>query len=136
MQKVVFFLIPLLTLFSLVREISSEEAPPPSIRQLSDGLYRTSQEMVQHGNEGHIHEVVIYGKQLIEQTEQLITEVKSSDIPSPQKKKVLISATTLLRKTREAVRLGEQKRRGVALTTARKSSFIAKQVRKQIYALQ
>lgn len=91
--------------------------------------------MVQHGNEGHVHEIVIYGRQLTELTEQFMTELKSSNIPPLQKNRVTVSATTLLRKTRESVRLGEQKKRGQAIIAARKASFMAKQLRKQVYAL-
>ena len=116
----------------------AEEDPLGSVRQLSNEIYRLSQEMVTHGNEGHTHEIVSNGQTMIQRTEALIREVESSSLPrlKEKKKPILTSLKTTLKQAKEAVRLGEQEKTGPALDAARKASFRAKQSRQLIQSLQ
>lgn len=120
--------------------------PPPvlvaeeelhSIRQLSNEIYRLSQEMITHGKEGHAHEIVSYGQEMIRRTEALIQEVESSPSAklTEKKKPILASLKEILSQAKKAVQLGEEEQTGPALNTARKASFQAKQLRREIQLL-
>ncbi|MBI3804004.1 MAG: hypothetical protein HY282_09620 [Nitrospirae bacterium] len=115
----------------------AEESSPQSIRQLSNEVYRLSQEMIFHGSEGHAHEIVSHGQEMIQRTEALIKEVESNPAPEIKKRrgKLLTALKATLKETKEAVRLGEQEKTGPAVEAARKASFRAKQIRQQIQTL-
>lgn len=115
----------------------AEEDPLGAIRQLSNEIYRLSQEMITHGSEGHSHEIVSHGQEMIQRTETLIRDVEASPVPAVKEKKkpLLASLRATLKKAKEAVRLGEQEKVGPALDAARKASFQAKQTRQQIQAI-
>ncbi len=108
-----------------------------SIRQLSNEIYRLSQEMITHGSEGHAHEIVSYGQEMIRRTETLIHEVASSASSTLKENKeaILASLKETLDQAKEAVRLGEAKKTGPALNAARKASFRAKQSRQQLQSV-
>lgn len=93
--------------------------------------------MVAHGSEGHTHEIVHHGQEMIRRTETLIKEIQSSPLPTLKEKKnaLLDSLRATLKQTQEAVRLGEQGKAGPALDASRKASFRAKQSRQQLQSL-
>jgi len=124
-----FLLIPL--------PVLAGEDPLRAIRQLSNEIYRLSQEMIAHGSEGHAHEIVSYGQEMIRRTEALIQEVESSPSPKLKEKKkpILASLIETLNQAKRAVQLGEEEKNGPALDAARKASFRAKQSRQQLHAL-
>jgi hypothetical protein len=107
------------------------------IRQLSNEIYRLSQEMITHGSEGHAHEIVSYGQEMVRRTEALIGEVGSNPSPKLKEKKkpILASLKETLNQAKKAVRLGEEEKTGPAIDAARKASFQAKQLRQQIQSL-
>lgn len=130
-------LITLLFVLFLARPTLAGEEPLSSILQLSNEIYRLSQEMVAHGSEGHTHEIVHQGQEMIRRTETLIKEIQSSPLPTLKEKKnaLLDSLRATLKQTQEAVRLGEQGKAGPALDASRKASFRAKQSRQQLQSL-
>lgn len=125
----VFLLIPVSAL--------AEEDPLRSIRQLSNEVYRLSQEMITHGSEGHAHEIVSYGQEMIRRTEALIEEVESSPSPKIKEKKkaLLASLKETLNQAKKAVQLGKEEKTDLAFDAARKASFRAKQSRQQLQSL-
>lgn len=130
-----FILFPLLLLTAL--PAVADEEPLRAIRRLSDEVYRLSQEMITHGSEGHTHEIVKYGREMIERTETLIRKVESSPPPvfNGKKEKIIASLKATLNQAKEAVRLGEAEKSGPALDASRKTSFRAKQSRQQLQSL-
>jgi hypothetical protein len=125
----IFFLIPL--------SVLAEEDPLRSMHQLSNEIYRLSQEMITHGSEGHPDEIVSYGQEMVRRAEALIEAVEASPSPKLKEKKkaILASLKATLNQAGEAIRLGEAKKTGPALDAARKASFRAKQLRQQIQSL-
>lgn len=131
-------LIRILFVFLLISAPAlAEEESLRSIRQLSNEIYRLSLDMITHGSEGHHHEIVSYGQEMIRRSEALLQEVESSSSPKIKEKKetILTSIKTTLNKTEEAVRLGEAEKTAPALDASRKASFRAKQLRQQIQSL-
>lgn len=123
--------------FLFIHPVLAQEDPLRSIRQLSNEIFRLSQEMITHGSEGHSHEIVSYGQEMIRRTEALIEEVESSPSPKLKEKKkpILALLKETLSQAKKAVRLGEEEKTGPALDAARKSSFQAKKLRQQIQSL-
>jgi len=136
-RTIQFSLLAMLLLLPLPVRGDSQDPFLP-IRQLSDEIYRLSQEMIHHGSEGHADEVVKYGKKMIDRTEKLIAKIESNESPQLQKEKskLLSSLKTTLERTREAVRLGEGGKTTEAFEASRRASFQAKIPRQQIYAIQ
>lgn len=129
-----------LILFSLLLSPAGGEAADSSlkrVRQLSNEVYRLSQDMVFHGAEGHTDEIIGYGTRMIERAEQLMNEIDSVDFKkmNGEKEKIVASLQAAVQKTREAVRLGKEEKAKLALNAARKASFHAKQTRQKIQAL-
>ncbi len=113
------------------------EDPIDPIRQLANQVYRSSQDMVMHGSDGHTHEIVLYGKKMVERTEILLEQVEAANPATlKQGKEGLIdSIKETLEKAKEAVKLGEQGNGQMALIAARKASFRAKQTRQRLHAI-
>lgn len=111
--------------------------PLQEARQLSNEIYRLSQDMVFHGSEGHADEIVSYGKKMVERAEKLMKEIdarppmKTKD----EKEKMKASIQKILQKGNEAVQLAEQNKNADAVAAARKASFQAKRLRQQLQAL-
>ncbi len=137
MQSRLFILILFVSLLIRLPVLAEEDALE-SVRQLSNEIYRLSEEMVTHGSEGHAHEIVSNGQEMIQRTEALIKAVESSPAPAVKEKKkaLLASLKATLKQAKEAVRLGEQEKTAPALDAARKASFRAKQVRQQVQSIQ
>lgn len=114
------------------------EDPLRSIRQLSDEVYRISQEMVEHGADGHTDEIGLYAGKMTAKTESLIQAIESSADPKlkPLKKKILVPLKNALKKAKEAARLSGQNKALPALDAARKASFQAKRSRQEIQKIQ
>lgn len=93
--------------------------------------------MITHGKEGHAHEIVSYGQEMIRRTETLIQEVESSPSPKLKEKKkpILTALKETLSQVKKAVQLGEEEQTAPALNAARKASFQAKQLRREIQSL-
>lgn len=131
-------LIPILLILLLIDvPARAEEESLRSVRQLTNEIYRLSLDMITHGSEGHHHEIVSYGQEMIRRSEALIQEVESSPSPKIKEKKetILTSIKATLNKAKEAVRLGEAEKTDPALDASRKASFRAKQLRQQIQSL-
>ena len=104
------------------------------MRQLANLAYRTSQDMVVHGAEGHVEEIVAYGKKMIARTETLLKQVEASGTGQlgKQKGKLIATIKAALKKAREAVALGRKNKVKAALAAARKASFQAKRTRQRL----
>ena len=134
MQK---YLLPLtisLFLFILPQRALTSEDPLGQIRQLANLIYRSSQDMVTHGSDGHLWEIVLYGEKMLQRTEILLEKVESTDAANFKKKKgkIIASIKGTLRKTKEALEFAEQENGELALTAARKASFQAKRLRQRL----
>jgi len=108
-----------------------------SIRQLANQIYISAQDMVSHGEEGHAHEIVSYGKKMIERGEMLLDAVSKSDTSQLREKKAGLSENiqAMLKKTKEAVALGEAHETAAAMIAARKALFQAKQARQKLQSI-
>ncbi|MFQ5588385.1 MAG: hypothetical protein ACE5F7_06050 [Nitrospiria bacterium] len=124
-------------LFLMVTASAATEDPIPRIRQLADLVYRSSQDMVMHGSEGHTWEIVLYGKKMVQRAEILLEKVEAADsaVFKRKKGKIIASVKETLKKAKEAVALGEQDKGRMALTAARKASFRAKQTRQRLHSI-
>jgi predicted translin family RNA/ssDNA-binding protein len=108
-----------------------------ALRQLSNEIYRYSQDMIFHGSEGHADEIVSYGKKMIERAEKLMKEVDAHPPmkTKKEKEKMIASLKGIVQKANEAVTLAEQRKTDAAIAASRKASFQAKQLRQQFQAL-
>lgn len=134
MQK---YLLPLtlsLFLLNLPQGALASEDALGSIRQLANLIYRSSQDMVTHGSDGHVWEIALYGKKMVQRTEILLEKVESTDASNFKKKKgkIIASIKGTLIKAREALEFAEQEKGKLALTAARKASFQAKRLRQRL----
>ncbi len=122
-----------LLVFSLSPSHAAED-PIKEIRHLANRVFRTSQDMVVHGSDGHIFEIVSYGKKMLKRAEILLEKVELSDESnfSNKKGKIIASIKGTIEKTKDAVELGEQNKGGMALSAARKASFRARQTRQRL----
>lgn len=137
MQKnAAFVIISIYLILSSVPAGSADDALR-QFRQLSNEIYRFSQDMIFHGSEGHADEIVNYGKKMIERAEKLMKEVeaRSPAKTKVEKEKMKASLKNILQKGNEAVQLAEQSKTAAAVAAARKASFQAKQLRQQLQAL-
>ncbi len=134
MQKYLLSLILSLFLFILPQASLASEDPMDPIHQLANLIYRSSQDMVSHGSDGHVWEIVLYGKKMVKRTEILLEKVESIDATNFKKKKskIIASIKGTLIKAKEAVELGEQEKGELALTAARRASFQAKRLRQRL----
>jgi len=133
MQKVILPFLILITL--LLSSVSAGAADDPlrEFRQLSNEIYRLSQDMVFHGSEGHAEEIVTYGQKVIERTDKMMKEVESRPPKKKgEKEKWIGSLKEIHQKANEAVSLAQQNKTSAAVAASRKVSFQAKQLRQQL----
>jgi predicted translin family RNA/ssDNA-binding protein len=136
MQKRCLFIIISIFLFSSTSARSADNSLR-AFRQLSNEIYRYSQDMVFHGSEGHADEIVSYGKKMIERAEKLMRQV-DADPPTKtknEKEKMMALIKNIVKKANEAVELAEQRKTDAAIAASRKASFQAKQLRQQLQTL-
>lgn len=137
MQKYRLFI--LCIFFSLFLSTTTYADTPSikSIRLLANQTYRSAQDMVVHGSEGHLHEIVLYGGKLLEHAEALLKAVELADetLLDNQKSEITASIRETIEKGTEAVELGKKDTRGAALAAAKKASFHAKRTRQRIQSL-
>ena len=135
-----FSLVPvLLLLFILLGPASAESPKDPlrPIRQLANQIYKSAQDMVVHGAEGHLGEIVEFGTKVIERSEALLEAIESSDSSPLKKKKTKLSASIkgTLAMAKRAVAFSEENNLRLAMAAARKTSFRAKQTRQRLHML-
>ncbi|MFQ5781255.1 MAG: hypothetical protein ACE5HN_10795 [Nitrospiria bacterium] len=137
MQKRLTPLIVSVFLISWIGSVLAADNSLRSIRQLANEIYRISQDMVEHGSDGHVDEIVFYGKKILIRAETLLKEVESSDSPKikDNKGKIVASIKETIQKTERAVRLGENKRLRSALAAAEMASFRAKKTRRRLQTI-
>ncbi len=92
--------------------------------QTANQIYHLSEEMVFHGSEGHIHEIVDHGEKMIIEIDKLSRDIKKMRKPQLQKSLMATRKTT-----EEAIKLGRQGNLSAALASAKSASFHAKKVR-------
>lgn len=127
----------MLILFSLFLSTVAYADTLKTIHLLANQVYRSAQDMVVHGSEGHMHEIVLYGEKLLERAEILLKAVESADqaLLNNQKSEITTSIRETIEKGKEAVALGKKDTRGAALAAAKKTSFHAKRTRQRIQSL-
>ena len=136
MQKVIPLFLIIISLSLTSVPARSADDPLRGLRQLSNDIYRLSQDMVFHGSEGHAEEIVTYGEKVIERADKMMKEI---DAHPPQKAKEkgewLTSLKSIRQKATEAVALARQSKTDAAVSASRKASFQAKQLRQQLQAM-
>ncbi len=115
---------------------SSEDSLRP-IRHLANQIYKSAQDMVVHGAEGHLGEIVEYGTKVIERSEALLEAIEASQSASLKKKKKKLSASIkgTLNMAKKALTFSEENNLRLAMAAARKTSFRAKQTRQRLHML-
>lgn len=134
MQKVILSLL-ISIIFSLAAAPArSADDPFREARQLSKEIDRLSQDMVFHGSEGHIEEIVSYGQKVIERADKMMKEVDAYPPvkTKEEKKKWIASLQDIRQKANEAVALAKQNKTDAAVAASRKVSFQAKKLRQQL----
>jgi len=115
----------------------SPEDPLRSIRQLANQIYKSAQDMVVHGAEGHLGEIVEYGTKVVERSEALLKAIEispSSDLKK-KKKKLTASIKGTLNMAKKAIAFSEKNNMRLAMAASRKTSFRAKQTRQRLHRL-
>lgn len=112
---------------------AAEDAFQP-VRHLANLVYISAKDMVVHGDEGHVDEIVSYGHKMIERAEALLEAVEALDVKTIETKKgkLIASVKGTLEMARKAVRFGRENNLKLALAAARKASFRAKQTRQRL----
>jgi len=104
---------------------------------LGNQVFRSAQEMVAHGGDGHTDEIVLYGKKVLKRSKILLKAIESADPVRFKNKKVKIVASlkaTILH-AEEAVVLGRENKHTVALDAAIKTEFHAKRMRQRLQSI-
>lgn len=118
-------------------QAESPEDPLRTIRHLANQIYKSAQDMVEHGSEGHMGEIIEYGNKVLERSETLLEAIEISRASSlkKKKKKLIASITGTLKMAQKAITFSEEKKLRLAIAAARKTSFRAKQTRQQLQML-
>lgn len=98
-----------------------------NLLQTANQIVRLSEEMVFHGSEGHVHEIVDYGEKIISKIDILSRDIKKLKQPQLQKSLMATRKTT-----EEAIKLGRQGNLLASLASAKSASFHAKKVRQAL----
>lgn len=127
-----YFLLFLLLNLPLSRQASADTLRP--IQHLANQVYLSAQDMVVHGDEGHIHEIIEYGLRMIALSEELLATLETADpkMFKGNKKKMIASVQGTLDMAKKAVAFSEENNKRLALAAARKASFRAKQTRQSL----
>lgn len=104
---------------------------------LGNQVFRSAQEMVSHGGDGHTDEIVLYGKKVIKRAKPLLKAVESADPARFKDKKVKIVAAlkATIQHAEEAIVLGRENKHAVALDAAIKTAFHAKKMRQGLLSI-
>ena len=94
-----------------------------SVETLADEIVRRAQAMLDHGNEGHTDEVILYGREMVTDAEALLNRLKKEE-------KGNTPAAAHLRRTlrsgQQAVQWGEKGNLPLALQAARDAAHYAR----------
>jgi len=91
--------------------------------------------MVEHGMEGHLHEMISYGNNLLRQGKDTLKEINLAKIPPTQRGELTKMLIRLQKKTQDAIAFSKQNQDRQAVQAARTASFIAKHIRQKIDGL-
>lgn len=135
--------LPIVSIFLFVlfasspAQAESPKDPLRPIRQLANQIYKSAQDMVVHGAEGHLGEIVEYGTKVIERSELLLEAIETSPSLSLKKKKKKLSASIkgTLNMAKKAIAFSEENNLRLAMAASRKTSFRAKQTRQRLHML-
>ncbi len=134
----VFFLVLLLSQPAQAQDQSSAPKDPlRSIRHLANQIYKSAQDMVSHGSEGHMGEIIEYGTKVIERSEILLEAIETSkaSVLKKKKKKLIASIRGTRDMAQKAITFSEEKKLRLAIAASRKTSFRAKQTRQRLQML-
>lgn len=137
MQKCrqVFITLIFLSLFATTTHASKDSFQVVFL--LGNQIFRSAQEMVTHGGDGHTDEIVLYGKKLLKRAKPLLKAIESADSVRFKNKKVKIVASlksTILH-AENAVALGRKNKHTIALDAAIKTAFHAKKMRQGLLSI-
>ena len=118
-----------LILFFILTGFAQAEASN-HLLQTANQIVRLSEEMVFHGSEGHLHEIIDYGQKAITEIDGLTRDLKS--LKRPNQKELQKSLKATRNKTEAAVRRGKQGSLSASLAFARSALFHAKIVRQAL----
>jgi regulator of replication initiation timing len=101
-----------------------------NLSQTANQIFHLSEEMVFHGSEGHVHELVDYGEKMIIEIDKLTRDLKNLKHANQKALQKSIKATR--DKTASAIRLGKQGNLVASLASAKSALFHAKKVRQEL----
>jgi len=137
--SVLFILPALFFILCLSQPVQAEspEDPLRPIRHLANQIYKSAQDMVEHGSEGHIGEIIEYATKVIERSELLLEAIETSraSVLKKKKKKLIASIRGTRDMAQKAITFSEERKLRLAIAASRKTSFRAKQTRQQLQML-
>jgi hypothetical protein len=89
-----------------------------------------SEEMITHGGEGHMHEIITFGEKMIEELEGLTEGLRRSKISDQKKLEKQIRETR--KRAEEAIGFAKHGDLPFALKSAKSASFQAKRLREAL----
>jgi predicted translin family RNA/ssDNA-binding protein len=101
-----------------------------NLLQTTNQIVHLSEEMVFHGSEGHLHEIVDYGEKIIIEINQITRALKNSKRPNQKELQKTVRETR--DKTASAIRAGRQGNLSASLSFAKSASFQAKKIRQAL----
>jgi len=117
--------------------VHASEDPLRPLQHLANQVYLSAQDMLIHGDEGHLHEIIEYGNNTIVLAEELLAALENADpkLLKGGKKQAIASVQGTLHMAKKAVAFSEENNKRLAVAAARKASFRAKQTRHSLQAI-
>ncbi len=137
MQKHRQILITLVFFSFLVNTAHAAKDSFQVIFLLGNQIFRSVQEMVTHGGDGHTDEIVLYGKKVLKRSKTLLKAIESADPARFKKKKakIVTALKATIQHAEKAIVLGQENKHAVALDAAIKSQFHAKKMRQNLQSI-
>lgn len=134
-KKVLPLSLTIFFFFATVPAFSAEvEDPLKSIRQLAGEVYKVAEDMLFHGSEGHMDEIVSYGESMTAKAETLLEKIEALESPriKGKKKRIVTAIKDTIQMGRIAMELAKRGKSRSAVRAASKVSFRAKKVRQRL----
>ena len=103
-----------------------------TLLQTANQIVRLSEEMVSHGAEGHLHEIVDYGEKAINEIDRLTHDLRG--VKRSHKKELQKGIRAMRDKTEQAIRLGKQGNLSASVGFAKSALYHAKKVRQGLHS--
>lgn len=137
MQKHRQVLIALILLSLFATTVYARKDSFQVIFLLGNQVFRSAQEMVTHGGDGHTDEIVLYGKRVVKRAKILFKAIESADPArfKNRKVKIVTSLKAAIENAEEAIALGRKNKHAVALDAAIKTEFHARKMRQGLQSI-